>query len=115
MNSEALKDLVLNALDEMKANDVVVLDVRGATSVTDYMVIASGRSDRHVKSLAGHLVETAKKAGEQPIGVEGERVGDWVLVDLNGVVAHMMMPETRMFYNLEKLWGHQSDEAVVSE
>jgi ribosome-associated protein len=101
---KSLGDLVARALDDLKADNVHVLDVRHLTTVTDTMVIASGRSDRHVRAIAGAVVEQAKKAGFRPIGVEGERSGDWVLVDLADVVVHVMLPRVREFYNLEKLW-----------
>jgi ribosome-associated protein len=92
------------ALDDLKALDVSVLDVRHLTTVTDTMVVACGRSDRHVRAIAAAVVDKCKKAGYRPIGVEGEKVGDWVLVDLGDVVVHVMLPRAREFYNLEKLW-----------
>jgi len=92
------------ALDDLKALDVSVLDVRHLTTVTDTMVVACGRSDRHVRAIAGAVVEQCKKEGYRPIGVEGEQVGEWVLVDLGDVVVHVMLPRAREFYNLEKLW-----------
>jgi len=104
MQTEELKALVVDALEEVKANDISVLDVRGKTSVTDFMVIASGTSNRHVKSLADHIVETAKKNGCKPLGKEGEESSEWVLIDLGDVIAHVMLPSTRQFYDLEKLW-----------
>lgn len=105
LDTEALTGLVVHALEELKGLDVRVLDVRGATSITDVMVIASGSSDRHVKALADSVVEQAKKAGVQPLGTEGEQSSEWVLVDLGDVVVHVMHPRTREFYNLEKLWS----------
>ena len=92
------------ALDDLKALDVTVLDVRHLTTVTDTMVVACGRSDRHVRAIAAAVVDKCKKEGHRPIGVEGEKVGDWVLVDLGDVVVHVMLPRAREFYNLEKLW-----------
>lgn len=100
-----LKQLALDALDDMKAVDVRVLEVAGQTTITDFMIIASGRSDRHVRSLAENVVVNAKKQGVQPLGVEGEKEGEWVLVDLGDVIVHVQTPRTRDFYNLEKLWG----------
>ena len=97
-------EVVTGALDDLKAVDVHVLDVRHLTTVTDTMVVASGRSDRHVRAIAGAVVEHCKKAGFRPLGVEGERSGEWVLVDLADVVVHVMLPRVREFYNLEKLW-----------
>ena len=104
MEIEELKKLVIDALEDLKVKDLKVVDVRGKSSITDIMVIASGTSDRHLKSLAGSVVTKAKQAGHPPIGVEGENGGEWVLVDLGDVVVHIMMPEVRDFYNLEKLW-----------
>lgn len=104
MTTDELLQLVLLALDDGKGRDVKILDVRGKTGITDFMVIASGTSERHVKSLAGHVVEKAKDNETQPIGVEGENIGEWVLVDLGDVIVHVMKPQTREFYQLEKLW-----------
>lgn len=105
MQTDSLKSLVVEALEELKARDVVELDVAALTSVTDVMVVASGTSSRHVSALAGNVVEKAKEAGLRPLGVEGQQGGDWVLVDLGDVVAHVMMPETRQLYDLERLWA----------
>lgn len=105
MQVEELRDLVIQVLEDMKAKDVRVLDVRGKTSITDIMVIASGTSDRHVKSLAEAVVFQAKAAGEVPLGTEGVNEGEWALVDLNGVVVHVMLPKVRDFYHLEGLWS----------
>ena len=104
MNSEELRDLIVEALDDLKARQVKVLDVRHLTTITDYMVIASGTSDRHVKSIADRVIERAAEAGIRPYGVEGQERGDWILVDLQDALVHVMQPETRDFYNLEKLW-----------
>ncbi|QIK38007.1 ribosome silencing factor [Caldichromatium japonicum] len=105
MQLEQLRELVLEALDTMKARDVQVIDVRGKTVVTDYMIIASGTSDRHVKAIAETIAFRAKDAGEPPLGTEGLAEGEWALVDLNGVVVHVMLPKVRDFYNLERLWS----------
>jgi ribosome-associated protein len=99
-----LMQTVAVALDDLKAADIQVLDVRHLTTVTDMMVIASGRSDRHVRAIAGAVVEQCKRAGHRPLGIEGEHSGEWVLVDLVDVVVHVMLPRVREFYNLEKLW-----------
>jgi len=88
----------------MKAVNVTVLDVRGLTDVADNLVIASGNSDRHVKSIAENVVLEAKKAGYRPMGVEGERDGEWALVDLQDIIVHVMLPRVREFYRLENLW-----------
>ena len=101
---KSLEQVVAGALDDLKAVDVHVLDVRHLTTVTDTMVVASGRSDRHVRAIASAVVEQCKHAGFRPIGVEGERSGEWVLVDLADLVVHVMLPRVREFYNLEKLW-----------
>jgi ribosome-associated protein len=100
----ALAQVVLAALEDMKAVNVKAMDVRGITDITDMMVVASGTSDRHVKSIADRVVQRCKEAGYRPIGVEGERDGEWVLLDLNDVVLHVMLPRVREFYALEKLW-----------
>jgi len=109
MNSEKTLELVLHTLDENKAKDVTTLDVRGKTSMTDFMVVASGTSERHVKSMASYVAEEAKKHDIQPLGVEGEDVGEWVLVDLGEVIVHVMKPQIREFYQLEKLWRGDSN------
>jgi ribosome silencing factor RsfS/YbeB/iojap len=100
----ALKSVVLGALDDMKALQVKVLDVRGLTDIADYMVIASGTSDRHVRSVAQRLVEKTKEAGYRPHGCEGLKDADWVLIDLHEMIVHIMLPRVREFYGLEKLW-----------
>jgi len=99
-----LREVVLGALAELKAVDVKALDVRGITDITDTMVVASGTSDRHVKSLAERVTQRCKEAGFRPFGIEGERDGEWVLLDLQDVVLHVMLPRVREFYALEKLW-----------
>ena len=96
--------VVEGALDEMKAVNVKVLDVRKLTDIADTMIIASGNSDRHVRSIADRVIEHAKKAGFRPSGVEGERDGEWVLVDLQDAIVHIMLPRIRDFYRLENLW-----------
>ena len=106
-----LQDVVLDALADMKAVDIRALDVRGLTDITDTMVVASGTSDRHVKSIADRVVQRCKEAGFRPFGLEGERDGDWVLVDLHDVVLHVMLPRVREFYALEKLWEGRSAAA----
>jgi ribosome-associated protein len=96
---------VIAALEDLKANDIREIDVRGKTSVTDLIVIASGTSSRHVKSIADEVVRQLKGLGAPPIGVEGEREGEWVLVDLGDIIVHVMLPRVREFYGLERLWG----------
>jgi ribosome-associated protein len=103
--------VVTAALDDMKAINVKVLDVRTLTDIADTMIIACGTSDRHVRSIADRVVETAKAAGLKPYGVEGARDGEWVLVDLHDVIVHVMLPRVREFYGLERLW--ETTEAIV--
>lgn len=103
--SAQLRSAVVGKLEGMKARDLSMIDVRGRTSVTDYLVIASGTSTRHVKAMADDVVEAAKALQQPPLGVEGERESEWVLVDLGDVVVHLMLPRTREFYGLERMWG----------
>ncbi len=104
MQPEQLLHLITDALDDLKAVNTVTVDVRGLTDVMDFLVIASGTSNRHVKSLAENVTVKAKEQGVRPLGVEGEDVGEWVLVDFGDVVVHVMLPATRDFYDLERLW-----------
>ena len=108
MHSDELVTLVEDALNELKALDTCVLNVVRLTSVTDHMVISSGTSSRHVRSIADKVIEKAKAAGRVPLGVEGQQYGEWVLVDLGDVVVHLMQPKVRNFYNLEKLWNMET-------
>lgn len=110
-------DLLLiaqQALDDLKAVEPVVLDVRELSSVMDWLIVASGTSSRHVKSLSDSVIMKAKERGVRPIGVEGERVGEWVLVDFGDVVVHVMQPAARSFYDLERLWSVQATEPESS-
>ncbi len=109
-----LQYAVTTALEDMKAANVRVLDVRGLTDIADTMVIASGNSDRHVRSIAERVVERAKAAGFRPLGTEGERDGEWVLVDLQEVVVHVMLPRVREFYGLERLWDSGPPQPAVA-
>ncbi len=106
---EALRQLILNAIDDMKGENILELDVIGKTSVTDKMIIVSGTSSRHVKSIASHIAAEAKKTGSKLLGMEGEDQGEWVLVDLGDIVVHVMQPQVRQFYDLEKLWSFDDD------
>lgn len=99
-----LQNLVETALDDMKAVEVRALDLTGLTDFADTMIIASGTSDRHVRSIADRVIERVRSAGIKPLGVEGQREGEWVLVDLNDVVVHVMLPRVRELYGLERLW-----------
>lgn len=111
---EQMRAIVQRALDDLKARDVVEIDVRGKTSVTDYLFIASGTSSRHVKSMADEVAKMAKQAGMHPLGIEGQREGEWVLVDLGDVVVHVMLPRSREFYGLERLWTVGDDALEAS-
>jgi ribosome-associated protein len=114
MDSKELCELVVHALEDVKAKDIVTLDVRDMTSVTDYMIVASGTSNRHVKALADAVAEKAKEAGQKPVGIEGENGSEWVLIDLQDALVHVMLPRVREFYNLEKLWSiRPSSDALV--
>lgn len=105
MQVEELRDLVVTTLEDMKAFDIVSIDVRGKTSITDFFVVATGTSDRHVKSAAESVAFQAKQADQPPIGTEGLNEGEWALIDLNGVVVHVMQAKVRDFYQLERLWN----------
>ena len=110
MTPTELKTLAENALDDMKAVEVTVIDVADRTTVTDWMIVAGGTSQRHVKSLAGEVIRLSKESGVRPVGIEGESEGDWILVDLGDVIVHVMTRETRDFYALEKLWTMEPTE-----
>lgn len=105
MTSEEMRDQIVQKLEALKAVDVCVLDVRKITSITDIMVIASGTSTRHVKSLADRVTGHMRSDGVRPLGIEGEETAEWVLVDFADVVVHVMLPKTRAFYQLERLWS----------
>lgn len=117
MQTNEMKQVVLNALDELKADNVNVIDVKDRTSVTDFMVFASGTSSRHVKSLADNVISEVKEHGARPLGIEGADASDWVLVDLGEIVVHVMMPATRSFYDLERFWldGDAEDLGASAE
>jgi len=112
MKVKALLQLVEHSLEDMKAIDVKVLDVSKITSIADYMLVCSGNSTRHVKAIAKELVEQAKANDVKPLGVEGEQEAEWVLVDLADIIVHIMLPKSRDFYNLEKLWSAEETEAI---
>jgi len=115
MQSEELVKLAINALEEIKAQDITTIDVRGKTSITDFMLIASGTSSRHVKSLVDNVLEKVKEQGVRPIGTEGMDTGEWALLDLGDIVVHVMLPTARQFYDLERLWqGAEQSRAQFS-
>lgn len=105
MSSTPLIPLLIEAMEDIKARDIVTLDVQKISNVTDHMIIASGMSNRQVSAIAKNVIDKAKNAGTRPLGVEGEREGEWILVDFGEIVVHIMQPETREFYQLEKLWS----------
>ncbi len=115
MESADLKQLVIDALDDLKGVNVVDLDVQSLTDVMDYLVIASGTSNRHVKSLADNVLMQAKAQDQRPLGVEGQDGAEWVLVDFGDVVVHVMQPATRDFYDLERLWSAPPESAGQTE
>ena len=110
MQSDKLTDVVVAALEEIKGDDIRVLDVSGVTTIADVMVVVSGGSNRQVEALADNLLGRARERGVRPLGVEGKETGDWILVDLGDVIVHIMRPEARAFYNLEKLWDIGAEE-----
>ena len=107
LQSEATRKMALQALDALKAENVVVLDVRDVASFTDYMIFASGGSTRHVGAIAESVIEAAKAAALSPLGIEGEDTAEWILVDLGDAIVHIMLPDVRQYYELEKLWGEE--------
>ena len=111
MKKTKLVDITLDALNDAKALDINVFDVTNLTSISDYMIVASGRSNRQVSSIADKVIEAAKKNNYQTLGVEGKREGEWVLVDLGDVIVHVMHPESREYYQLEKLWNTDAVKA----
>ncbi|MCL1142016.1 ribosome silencing factor [Shewanella gaetbuli] len=108
MQSTELKDFVVDKIDDLKAKNIVVLDVKNQSTITDTMVICTGTSKTHVRAIGEHMVLEAKKAGIQPLGVEGRDNSEWVLVDLGEVIVHVMQEQTREYYQLEKLWSDQN-------
>ena len=115
LDIEELQAIVIDALEDVKATDIRVLDVRNRSSFTDVLVIASGNTTRQVKALVNSVVVKVKEAGVKPLGMEGEQQGEWALVDLGDVVVHVMQPTIRDYYNLEKLWGDDSPQGSDGE
>lgn len=116
MQPKKMQQLIQQALEDAKGVDIHVLDVRKRADFADYMIIASGTSSRHVSAMADKIIDKLREAGVRPVGVEGEEAGDWVLIDFGDVVAHLMRPPTRAFYDLEKLWGQDlREEAELVE
>lgn len=101
---QTFDQIIYDTLVDHKAQEVCLFDVRHLTSITDHMLVCTGTSTRHVKALSDYVIEASKKAGVMPLGTEGERDAEWILVDLGFVVVHIMLASTRAFYNLEKLW-----------
>jgi ribosome-associated protein len=113
MQVEELKTAAVAALEEIKARDIVLLDVRKLTSLFDYMIVASAESTRQTKALARNVHDRIKAAGGSVIGIEGEQTGEWVLIDLGDIVVHIMHPSARDYYNLEQLWGGEGSRRVL--
>lgn len=114
-SNQYLHDRVLAALDDLKARDVREIDVRGKTSIADTLIIASGTSSRHVKSIADEVIKFVKQAGMLPLGVEGQDEAEWVLVDLGDIIVHVMLPRIREFYGLERLWSVGDEDTAEGE
>ena len=115
MDTEQLLPLVKNALEDKKATDIKTLDVRKFSNITDFMVVATGKTARQANALAQHVIEQAKASGHRPLGEEGSNTGEWVLVDLGDVIVHVMQPQTREFYQLEKLWSEMGGDTRLSQ
>ncbi len=105
LQGKALRDFVIDKIDDLKGQDIIALDVQGKSSITDCMIICTGTSSRHVMSIADHVVQESRAAGLLPLGVEGENSADWIVVDLGDVIVHVMQEESRRLYELEKLWS----------
>lgn len=105
MQGNALQDFVIDKIDDLKGQDILAIDVKGKSSITDCMVICTGTSSRHVMAIADHVVQASRQAGLQPLGVEGQNGADWVVVDLGDVIVHVLQDESRRLYELEKLWS----------
>ena len=106
--SRDLANLILDVLDEHSAQDIIEIDIRGKSSISDYMIVTSGRSNRHVGALSDYLIKSLKNIGKKNIGIEGLKSFDWVLIDVGDVIVHLFRPEVRAFYNIEKIWSMPS-------
>jgi ribosome-associated protein len=113
MTTKQISKLVIETLDNNKALQITEIDVTSLTDVTDRMIICSATSKRHATGLADHVITQAKSHGQQPLGIEGEKEAEWILIDLNNVVVNIMLPEVREFYSLEKLW-HVTEATTVN-
>lgn len=114
MNSKEVIEMAVTALEDMKGIDLAVIDIVGKSSIADAMIVVTGTSQRHVRSLAESVRQSAKEAGHPPLGIEGSDSSDWVLVDLGDVIVHVMTQEKRDFYSLEKLWSVGSDDPAAA-
>ncbi len=114
-HADEMKDLAITALEDAKGRDIHTMDVRGLTDITDYMLVVSGTSDRHVRSVADKLVDAMKQHGYRPLGAEGEAGAEWILVDFGDIVVHLMLPKTRELYDLEKLWGEDMRASIEAQ
>lgn len=114
LSTDELHQLVFEALNDLKAEKIKEINVEGVASFTDRMIFASGNSNRHVKSIAQSVLDSAKKSGVSVLGHEGEDVGEWVLIDLGDIVVHIMLPDTREFYDIERLWTDQAGQAAIA-
>lgn len=105
MQEDILQQLIIDKIDDLKGQDIITLDVKDKSSITDCMIICTGSSSRHVNSIATHIIDAAKAAGIKTLGIDGEKEGNWIVVDLNEVIVHIMQEEARQLYQLEKLWS----------
>ncbi len=115
MEIDKIKDIVINALEDIKGFQIKVINVRGKSNFTDIMVIVSGNTARQVKAIGSNLIATAREHNLNVLGSEGEQQGEWMLIDLGDIVVHIMQPDIRDFYNLEKLWGDDSPQVITND